>query len=96
MKRFASAVAVIAATSIFLFAAEPASATYPGKNGRISFRRYLNARHTWGSIYTINPDGTGERQGTYPKRGELNWQPDWSPDGPVDRLPARRWATPLR
>jgi TolB protein len=81
MKRFASAVAVIAATSIFLFAAEPASATYPGKNGRSRFRRYLNARHTWGSIYTINPDGTGERQVTYPKRGELNWQQDWSPDG---------------
>lgn len=81
MRRFAGAVAIIAATCVVLFAAQPALATYPGKNGRISFRRYLNARHTWGAIFTINPDGTGERQVTHPKRGVLTWQQDWSPNG---------------
>ncbi len=81
MRRFGGAVATIAATCVVLFAAQPALATYPGKNGRISFRRYLNARHSWGAIFTINPDGTGERQVTYPKRGVLTWQQDWSPNG---------------
>jgi Tol biopolymer transport system component len=81
MRRFVGAIAVVAATSVVLFGAQPAYATYPGKNGRISFRRYLNARHSWGAIFTINPDGSGERQVTHPKRGVLTWQQDWSPDG---------------
>jgi TolB protein len=81
MRRFVGAVAVVAATSVVLFATQPAYATYPGKNGRISFRRYLNARHSWGAIFTINPDGSGERQVTHPKRGVLTWQQDWSPNG---------------
>src|SRR4029453_13883390 len=80
MRRFAGAVATIA-TCVVLFAAQPALATYPGRNGLISFRRYLNARHTRGAIFTIDSDGTGERQVTHPKRGELNWQQDWSPNG---------------
>jgi TolB protein len=81
MRRFVGAIGVVAATSVVLFTAQPAYATYPGKNGRISFRRYLNARHSWGAIFTINPDGSGERQVTHPKRGVLTWQQDWSPDG---------------
>jgi TolB protein len=81
MRRFAGAVATIAATCLVLFAAQPALATYPGRNGRISFRRYLNAKHSWGAIFTISPDGTGEQRVTHPKRGVLNWQQDWSPNG---------------
>jgi TolB protein len=81
MKRLVGAIAVVGAISVVLFATQPAYATYPGKNGRISFRRYLNARHSWGAIFTINPDGSGERQVTHPKRGVLTWQQDWSPDG---------------
>jgi hypothetical protein len=56
MRRFVGAIGVVAATSVVLFTAQPAYATYPGKNGRISFRRYLNARHSWGAIFTINPN----------------------------------------
>ena len=81
MRRFAGAVAVVAATCVVVFASQPAFATYPGHNGRISFRRYLNAKHSRGAIFTINPDRTGERQVTHPKRGVLNWQQDWSPNG---------------
>jgi hypothetical protein len=46
MRRFVGAIGVVAATSVVLFTAQPAYATYPGKNGRISFRRYLNASHS--------------------------------------------------
>jgi Tol biopolymer transport system component len=81
MKRLVGAIAVVGATSVVLFATQPAYATYPGKNGRISFRRYLNARHSWGAIFTINPDGTGERQVTHPERGVRTFQQDWSPNG---------------
>jgi TolB protein len=81
MRRFVGAVAVVAATSGVLFAAQPAYATYPGRNGRISFRRYLNADHTWAAIFTINPDGTGERQVTRPKRGIQTSFQDVSPNG---------------
>src|SRR5262245_35979885 len=73
-------VAVLAAACLVVFA-QPAYATYPGQNGRISFRRYLNEHHTWGAIFTINPDGTHERQVTHPRRGVLTWQQDWSPNG---------------
>jgi hypothetical protein len=37
MKRLVGAIAVVGATSVVLFATQPAYATYPGKNGRISF-----------------------------------------------------------
>jgi TolB protein len=56
-------------------------ATAPGTNGRIAFRRYLDANQTWGAIYTINPDGTGLKQVTHPPKGVVDDQPDWSRDG---------------
>jgi Tol biopolymer transport system component len=56
-------------------------ATAPGKNGRIAFRRYLDANQTWGAIYTINPDGTDPRQITHPPKGVVDDQPEWSKDG---------------
>ena len=55
-------------------------ATAPG-NGRIAFRRYFNDDQTWGAVFTINQDGTGERQVTHPRKGIVDDQPDWSPDG---------------
>jgi TolB protein len=33
------------------------------------------------AIFTINPDGTGERQLTHPPRGTWTSTPNWSPDG---------------
>jgi TolB protein len=61
--------------------AAPANATFPGDNGRIAFRRFLNQERTWGAIFTIRPDGTGERQLTHPPRGFVDRNPDVSPDG---------------
>ena len=59
----------------------PAQATFPGENGRIAFRRYFNAEMTWGAVFTIEPDGTDERQITFPPEGFVDANPDVSPDG---------------
>jgi Tol biopolymer transport system component len=65
--------AVIAAIALVL--ATPATATFPGKNGRIAF--VLGP-----DIYTMNPDGSGIQQLTNlgPGGGAAFWQ-SWSPDG---------------
>jgi TolB protein len=60
------------------------SATAPGKNGQIAFRRFFDQAHSKGAIFVINPDGTGERQVTHPPTGYLDAQygpPSFSPDG---------------
>ncbi len=61
--------------------AAPAQATFEGKNGRIAFRRFLNEDRTWGAVFTINPNGSHERQVTFPKQGFVDRNPDVSPDG---------------
>ena len=58
-----------------------ALATPPGANGRIAFTRYTDATRSEGSIYTILPNGTGERRVTRPPARVVDFQPDWSPDG---------------
>jgi TolB protein len=73
---FAFALAAVLATI-----AATAQATPSGKNGRIAFRRWFNKDQSWGAIFTIDADGTGERQVTHPPRGTRDEQPDWSPDG---------------
>ena len=63
-------------------ASEPvggASVELPG--GTIAFRRYFDAAQTHGAIFTINPDGSDERQLTDPPVGTVDDHPDWSPDG---------------
>ena len=62
-------------------AAQEAAAAYPGKNGKIAFRRYSGADQSTGAIFVVAADGTGEHQITDFKRGVLADQPDWSPDG---------------
>ena len=52
-----------------------------GRNGRIAFRRYLNKAQTRGALFTIRPDGTGLRQVTHPRRGNVTDEPHWSPNG---------------
>src|SRR6476619_2164317 len=81
MKRFVGSVAAATAVLVVLLSAAPAGATSSGENGRIAFRRYFNQAHTYGAIFTINPDGTGLRQVTHPHRGVLDTQPDWAPNG---------------
>jgi TolB protein len=64
-----------------LVVAAAAQATAPGTNGKIVFRRWLNADQSWGAVFTINADGSGARQITHPARGVLDDAPTWSPDG---------------
>src|SRR6266542_1000574 len=59
MRRFAAILVGVLVVSTVLLTVAPAHATAPGKNGRIAFRRYFNADHTYGAIFTIKPDGTG-------------------------------------
>ena len=81
MRRTITCLAVVVAASTVLLTVVPAHATAPGKNGRIAFRRYFNAAHTYGAIFTIDPDGGGLRQVTHPHQGVLTTDPDWSPNG---------------
>ena len=50
-------------------------------SGRIAFRRFLDDAQTHGAIFTINLDGSDERQLTDPPVGDVDEHPDWSPDG---------------
>jgi TolB protein len=59
--------------------AAKAAAGLPG--GRIAFRRYLDDAQTQGALFTVNPDGSDERQITHPAPGVVDDQPDWSHDG---------------
>jgi Tol biopolymer transport system component len=71
-------VAIVAPT--FLTRAT-ASATTPGENGRIAFRRYFDVAKSWGALFSVNPDGRQERQITHPPRGVGDSNPDVSPNG---------------
>jgi Tol biopolymer transport system component len=78
-----SMVAVVSLVSVALVlgSSMPAGATFEGTNGRIAFRQYFNDAHTYGAIFTINPDGTDLQQVTHPRNGVLHDQADWSPNG---------------
>jgi Tol biopolymer transport system component len=74
--------ALFAATALTTAGVFPAHATAPGRNGRISFRRYTNDAHTRGDIFTINADGTEQERITHAAdRGNLATEPDWAPGG---------------
>jgi Tol biopolymer transport system component len=61
--------------------AATSSATPPGKNGKIAFRRYFDRNQSHGAIFVINPDGSGLRQVTDTPNQVVDDQPDWSNDG---------------
>lgn len=64
---------------IFVINSTPASATYAGKNGRITFVSDLSGTF---QLYTINPDGSDIVQVTnLPPTANATWFPDYSPDG---------------
>src|SRR6266542_2634208 len=69
----------IAAVAIMAVAVPTASATLPGKNGSIVFKRYFEPDQ-WGALFTIRSDGRGEKQLTHTARNVTDDQPDWSPD----------------
>jgi TolB protein len=49
--------------------------------GLIAFRRYSDATQSQGAVFTIKPDGTGERQVTHPPTNYVDDQPTFSADG---------------
>lgn len=71
------AVALVLVTGL----ATPAEATFPGDNGLIAFRRYLDVERTTGALFAARPDGSHERQILQPPEGFIDDDPDWSPDG---------------
>jgi TolB protein len=77
-----TAAALVAVVVVAAPAATVASATPPGKNGQIAFRRYFDPEHEkWGAIFTIDAKGKGEHQVTQPPRDTRDDSPDWAPDG---------------
>jgi large repetitive protein len=73
-----SSIAIFVALALCL-ASVPASATFPGQNGKIVF--IANPTGTW-QMYTINADGTGMTQITnLPAAIVEGWFPSFSPDG---------------
>jgi len=58
----------------------PATATFPGVNGRITFARFIPDTESE-SIFSIRPDGSDERQLTFDTVNHFSEVSDWSPDG---------------
>lgn len=68
----------MAGFTLILFSA-PASASFAGKNGRITFVADLSGTF---QLYTINPDGSGLFQVTnLPPTSNSSWFQDYSPHG---------------
>ncbi len=57
------------------------TATSPGKNGGIAFRRWLDSSQSTGAVFTVGANGKGAQQVTRPATGLEDGSPDWSPDG---------------
>jgi Tol biopolymer transport system component len=58
-----------------------ASATPPGQDGKLAFRRWLNPQHTWGALFTADSTGSSVHQITHPRKVSADVEPDWSPNG---------------
>ena len=69
--------AAAAIGAITMLPAAPAQAAYPGHDGKIAYV-ITNPSGTSHDIWTVNPDGTGNRRLT--SNGN-SWHPRWSPDG---------------
>ena len=76
VRRLAVAAVVMVAFGVL---ASPAGATAPGVAGDIVFQRYLGPDNSQGSIFTIRPDGSGERQVTSSPPGMTDRFPDFGP-----------------
>ena len=63
-----------------------ASATPPGQNGKLAFRRWLDPAHTWAAIFTADADGSGVRAAHPPAEARRRRRA---------RLVARRHADPV-
>src|SRR5213592_3512230 len=67
---------LLAVAALAALGAAPASATFPGPNGRIAFSDYVS-----GQIYAVNPDGSALRQLTHTRPSRGADFPSWSPNG---------------
>ena len=74
LKRLPRLFGALAALLAVCAAAAPAEAALPGKNGKIAFQR-----GSPGSIYAVNPDGSGET--LLSKEGANSHTPAWAPNG---------------
>ena len=87
MARVAGALLGIGVIVVAL-AAGPSTATFSGKNGRISFARDAG-NHV--EIFTANSDGSHKRQLTVSKpSGAESFESDWSPDGQLIAFDSNR------
>jgi TolB protein len=78
MTRITGALAVVGLI-VMAIAAGPSTATFSGKNGRISFARDVG-KHT--EIFTADPNGSHIKQLTVSKpAGAVSFVSDWSPEG---------------
>jgi len=73
--------AALVAIAVLGTVVSTASATAPGKNGQLVFRRYLDVARTTGPLFVSNSDGSKVRQITHPARGVIDQEADWSPNG---------------
>jgi Tol biopolymer transport system component len=78
MTRSARLLGLAACTLALASSAAPAAAD---GDGRIAFRRFIEQGHDTSALFTIDPDGSGERQITRPATDQSDDQPDWAPDG---------------
>jgi TolB protein len=77
----AAAVLVACSAASLVAFSEKAEATFTGKNGRIAFVAYAPELGSPSQIFTINPNGTGEKQLTHSPSGDSNSSPSYSPGG---------------
>ena len=81
----AAGVALALAALVTAGVAMPAGATFPGKNGRISFWRFIpdkDGPDLGGlEIFSAGPDGSSEQRLTFSNDGRSSVFSDWSPDG---------------
>jgi Tol biopolymer transport system component len=84
MKKSRSLLVAVAVVAVTLALAEPASATFPGKNGRIAFVKAVDNQTgtAVGNVFTVNPDGSGVKQVTFFGSNIVGaGYEGWSPDG---------------
>ena len=67
--KLVTGIAAVALVTVSITAAIAASATTPGPNGQIAFRRIIDPDAGTSALFIVNPAGTGERQITRPAPG---------------------------
>ena len=81
LRSIASMIATASVVAVLIATTRPAAATFPGENGRISFLEFNSVTNAV-DVYTINPDGSDERQLTSLSQTQFVANgAQWSPDG---------------